>query len=168
MKKFLLVAVLAVLGAVSAQAQVRLGGEIKVWYNNEAEETTYAILPEIGYKMNDKWEIGTEIGFTGSSDQEGLNFKLAPFARYTFLRAGIFSMFGEGGFAVATARHRDTAFNIGLRPGIDVELSEHWSLEAHLGFLGFVANDDGIAEMGTPGFGFNFANGTSFGLIYQF
>lgn len=30
MKKFLLIAVMAVLGAVSAQAQVRLGGEFSV------------------------------------------------------------------------------------------------------------------------------------------
>lgn len=168
MKKFLLIAVLAVLGAVSAKAQVRLGGEVSVWYNNDTENTSYAFMPEIGYKLNDRWEVGTEIGFTGHSNQSGLNFKMAPFARYTFLRAGMFSMFGEGGFAVATSKHRDTAFNIGLRPGIDVELSEHWSLEAHLGFLGFATNKDGIAGMQESGFGFDFANGTSFALIYQF
>lgn len=168
MKKFLLIAVMAVWGAVSAQAQVRLGGEFSVWYNSDAENTSYMFMPEIGYKLNDKWEVGTHIGFSGNSDQEGLDFKLAPFARYTFLRAGMFSMFGEGGFGVATRKHHNTAFNIGLRPGIDVELSEHWSLEAHLGFLGFVANDDGIGEMGPSGFGFDFKSGTSFGLIYQF
>ncbi len=168
MKKFLLIAVMAVLGAVSAQAQVRLGGEVAVWYNSNSENTSYTIMPEIGYKLNNQWEVGTHIGFSGNSDQEGLNFKLAPFARYTFLRAGIFSMFGEGGFTVATAKHKDTAFKIGLRPGVDVELSEHWSLEAHLGFLGFAANDDGIGGMASSGFGFDFASGTSFGLIYQF
>ena len=168
MKKFLLIAVLAVLGAVSAKAQVRLGGEVSVWYNNDTENTSYAFMPEIGYKLNDRWEVGTEIGFTGRSNESGVNFKMATFARSTFLRAGMFSMFGEGGFAVATSKHRDTAFNIGLRPGIDVELSEHWSLEAHLGFLGFATNKDGIAGMQESGFGFDFANGTSFGLIYQF
>lgn len=168
MKKFLLIAVMAVLGAVSAQAQVRLGGEVSVWYNNDAENTSYTFMPEIGYKLNNKWEVGTHIGFSGNSDQEGLNFKLAPFARYTFLRAGMFSMFGEGGFTVATAKHKDTAFNIGLRPGIDVELSEHWSLEAHLGFLGFAADKSGIISEQGSGFGFDFKSGTSFGLIYQF
>lgn len=40
MKKFLLIAVLAVLGAVSAKAQVRLGGEVSVWYNNDTENTS--------------------------------------------------------------------------------------------------------------------------------
>lgn len=168
MKKFLLIAVMAVLGAVSAKAQVRLGGEVAVWYNSDSENTSYTIMPEIGYKLNNQWEVGTHIGFSGNSDQEGLNFKLAPFARYTFLRAGIFSMFGEGGFAVATAKHKDTAFNIGLRPGIDVELSEHWSLEAHLGFLGFAADKNEILSERGSGFGFDFASGTSFGLIYQF
>lgn len=168
MKKFLMVAILAVLGAVSAKAQVRLGGEVMVWYNNDTEVTSYKFIPEIGYKFNDRWEVGTDIGFAGNSNQEGLSFELAPFARYTFLRAGMFSMFGEGGFAVATAKHKDTAFNIGLRPGVDLELSEHWSLEAHLGFLGFATNKGGIAGMQASGFGFDFANGTSFGLIYQF
>lgn len=168
MKKFLLIAVMAVLGAVSAQAQVRLGGEVSVWYNSDAENTSYTFMPEIGYKLNNKWEVGTHIGFSGNSDQEGLNFKLAPFARYTFLRAGMFSMFGEGGFTVATQKHHDTAFNIGLRPGIDVELSEHWSLEAHLGFLGFAADKSGIISEQGSGFGFDFKSGTSFGLIYQF
>ena len=67
MKKLVLVAFFAVLGFVSVQAQVRLGGSVKVWYDNESEVTTYTLMPEFGYKLNDKWEVGTFIGFNGGA-----------------------------------------------------------------------------------------------------
>lgn len=184
MKKFVLVAFFAVLGFVAAQAQVRLGGSVKVWYDNESEVTTYTLMPEFGYKLNDKWEVGTFIGFNGgalkdSNMKTAFSFAFKPFARYTFLRSGIFSMFCEGGIDIVAGNsryisngHKDfdnsTAFAIGFRPGIDIELSEHWSLESHLGFLGYSANEKGVFGAYNPGVGFSFANGTSLGLIYQF
>lgn len=184
MKKFVLVAVFAVLGFVAAQAQVRLGGAVNLWYNQESEVTTYTLMPEIGYKLSDQWEVGTFIGFNGGAKSDSnvktaFSFAFKPFARYTFLRSGIFSMFCEGGFDLVcgnagsmTSGHKQfsnsTAFAIGFRPGIDIELTEHWSLESHLGFLGYSANEKGVFGAYDPGVGFSFANGTSLGLIYQF
>lgn len=168
MKKLILAAIFAAVSFVSTQAQVRLGGEFSVWYDSKDKSTDYVVRPEIGYKINNLWEVGTTIGFAGNSDESGLSFNMAPFARYTFIRAGIFSMFGEATVGVATRKHCDTAFHIGLRPGVDLELSRHWSLEAHLGFLGYSANNDHIAGAYNPGVGFDFGSATSFALIYQF
>lgn len=184
MKKLVLVAFFAVLGFVSVQAQVRLGGSVKVWYDNESEVTTYTLMPEFGYKLNDKWEVGTFIGFNGgalsdSDRKTASSFAFKPFARYTFLRAGIFSMFCEGGFDIVAGNagsmsrgykefDNSTAFAIGFRPGVDIELTEHWSLESHLGFLGYSANEHYVFGAYNPGVGFSFANAMSLGLIYQF
>lgn len=167
MKKFLLIAVMAVLGAVSTQAQVKLGGEVKVWYHTDAEVTSYALMPEIGYKFNNKWEAGAQIGFAGVGD-DAFSFIFSPYGRYSIYKSGIFSFFGEGGFAVGAAKHRDTGFQIGLRPGVEVELGKHWCMEAHLGFLGFSANDDKVPGLVRSGVGFDFANGASFSLMYEF
>lgn len=184
MKKFVLAAVMAVVSFVSVQAQVRLGGSVSLWYNQDSEVTTYTLMPEIGYKLNDKFEVGTFVGFNGgalsdSNRKTAFSFAFKPFVRYTFLRSGIFSMFCEGGFDIVTGNASEidggvktfnnrTAFAIGFRPGIDVELTKNWSLESHLGFLGYSANEKHVFGAYHSGIGFTFANAVSLGLIYQF
>lgn len=65
MKKILMTMVAAVI-AVSASAQVYLGGSIGVGVSkvkNGEEKTTFKLLPEIGYGINGNWAVGTVIGW---------------------------------------------------------------------------------------------------------
>lgn len=63
MKKVLML-VVVVMAALSVSAQdIRLGGGISLWRNDDADLTSFSITPEIGVELNSKWEIGGELGF---------------------------------------------------------------------------------------------------------
>ena len=66
MKKFLMTVVATALVAVSANAQVYVGGNFGVASSKVKggeSVTTYAVLPEIGYNLNKDWALGTTVGF---------------------------------------------------------------------------------------------------------
>ena len=63
MKKIILTALVAV-ASLSANAQVWLGGSLGFNYTkqsikggSDASMTTFSIAPEIGYSLNDKWDL---------------------------------------------------------------------------------------------------------------
>ena len=65
MKKIIMTLAAAII-AVSASAQVYMGGSVgisSVKIGGGDSETTYKVLPEIGYNLNDKWAIGAYLGF---------------------------------------------------------------------------------------------------------
>ena len=65
MKKLFMTLVAAVI-AVSASAQVYIGGNAGIAstkIGDQDSKTTYKVLPEIGYKINQDWAIGTVIGW---------------------------------------------------------------------------------------------------------
>ena len=65
MKKILMTMVAAVI-AVSASAQVYVGGTLGIGVSKVKggdEVTTYRVLPEVGYSFNDDWAIGTVLGW---------------------------------------------------------------------------------------------------------
>ena len=59
----------AVCFAATMNAQVYVGGSLgfNAWSSQEnagdRSETTFKIMPEIGYNINDSWAIGTVIGY---------------------------------------------------------------------------------------------------------
>ena len=68
MKKFLLVAALVV-ASLSANAQVYLGGGISLHSEDPGEgdtKTTINLVPELGYKLDDKLSIGVKLGYEHS------------------------------------------------------------------------------------------------------
>ena len=161
MKKVILTALVAV-ASLAANAQVWIGGE--VGYNHQrttidkveiAKSNNFALLPEIGYKLNDKFDVATKIGFAhGENGSEILGidvpvnyeyantFVLSPYVRYTFAKAGDFSFFADGGFTylhghVCGDENSTNAWQIAIKPGIAYSLSEKVSLVAHIGGIGY-------------------------------
>ena len=63
----------AVCFAATMNAQVYVGGSLgfNAWSSQEnagdRSETTFKIMPEIGYNINDSWAIGTVIGYESNS-----------------------------------------------------------------------------------------------------
>ena len=169
--------------AVSMSAQVYVGGSVSVnafssqkfaATHADQSETTFKILPEIGYNLNEEWAIGTVIGYENNKwDRiEGSEsaFTFNPYARYTFLKSGKVSLFVDGGVDFTTASKADwTRLGIGLKPGLAVSLSDNISFVSHVGFVGYkVTNPDGddnnTSKVGVDLSGENL----TFGLYFNF
>lgn len=178
-KLFSLIAVAFV--AMSVNAQVYVGGSlgINAWSSQknagDRSETTFTILPEVGYNLNDEWAVGTVIGYV-SDKWTGVNgisesaFTFNPYARYTYLKAGKVSLFVDGGVDFTTASKADwNELAIGLKPGLAVSLSDNISFVSHLGFIGYdVLNPDGD-DNNTSKFGLDLnGNNLTFGLYFNF
>jgi hypothetical protein len=178
-KLFSLIAVAFV--AMSVNAQVYVGGSlgINAWSSQknagDRSETTFSILPEVGYNLNDEWAVGTVIGYV-SDKWVGVNgisesaFTFNPYARYTYLKAGKVSLFVDGGVDFTTASKADwNELAIGLKPGLAVSLSDNISFVSHLGFIGYdVYNPDGD-DNNISKFGLDLSgNNLTFGLYFNF
>ena len=187
--------------AMTASAQIYVGGQIgfstssvnaDIEGTNSISGTSFKILPEVGYKLNDKWAVGIQVGYSqgisafgtfdvndfrslaknvgsaafdvlGSnseivdgSDSKAPNIKLnafrvAPYVRYTFLKAGNFDFFLEGGVAYTNIKAKNVseltskipddptinAFEIAVRPGITFNINQNAQVVAKIGALGY-------------------------------
>lgn len=161
---------------LAASAQVYVGGEVGFWRNWDSNRTTFRLAPEIGYNLSDKWAMGGELAY-GHRYSRGIkvnSFEISPYARFTYAKLGPVNLFLDGGFMFATTKVKDAddssnAWNVGIKPGLSVNLTEKLSFVAHMGFLGYQDADDDVKDMYEPGFGFNFSgNSLMFGVYYNF
>ncbi|MDE7111054.1 MAG: porin family protein [Muribaculaceae bacterium] len=183
MKKLLAFAAAAAV-SLSAFAQDNLknlyvGGSLGVWRNQSDKVTSVTIAPEVGYNLNDTWSVGAQIGYRylGNSSAKNSSFIFDPYARWTYLRAGMVQLFVDGGvdFSLGhTSWEGDdsdvsASFGIGLKPGVALNLNKNFSIIAHFGFLGYQGANK-AAEVGgfKKGFGFDFNNSVNFGFYYTF
>ncbi len=164
MKKILTAIVLMVC-AISVKAQVYVGGSAGLWYDHDAKTTSFSLLPEVGYKFNEKWNLGTEIGIDlkGNSGSTSTTFIFTPYSRYTFAKAGKVNFFCDGTLELAVSKG-NTGFGIGLKPGLSVEITDKLDFIGHVGFLGFRSD-----YLGHNGFGFALSGSDlNIGLNYTF
>ncbi len=172
MKKVILAAMVA-FSSLAANAQVWVGGSLGFDIASpEVGEstTTFTIAPEVGYTLNEKWDIAIALNDTYKScDGESANsISVEPYARYTFAQSGKASFFVDGGFGFGREESLEgeeaESFHIGLRPGLKVALSEKFTLVTTTGWLGY-KNVKDTKET----FGFNVNNNAlKFGLYYSF
>lgn len=85
MKKILMTMVAALGLAISANAQVYVGGGFAVQGHDNGGNTytTYKFLPEVGYNLNENWAVGTVFGWTGATKNGKKSFDINPYARFT-------------------------------------------------------------------------------------
>lgn len=182
MKKLFLTLVVALI-SVSAAAQVYVGGEVGYWRDYQDNKTSFTIAPEVGYNLSDKWAIGLSFGYAHNYTGDAAHFtdglkvnavSVNPYARFTYAKFGPVNLFLDGGFDFDVAKVKDaddsyTAWNIGVKPGVAVNLTEKLSFVAHVGFVGYQDADDEIADAYDRGFGFKLSgNNLKFGLYYNF
>lgn len=192
MKKLFLAIVMAV-AAFSAQAQIYVGGEAGFWRDYDNNKTSVKLYPEIGYNLDEKWSVGTKIGYeydygaTTGQVIEGIgttlkvktkthSFIIAPYARYIYAKFGPVNLFLDGGFSFFTYKEEidgqkedaKNAWEVGVKPGLSVNLTEKLSFVSHVGFLGW-RDSDGSKIWDKEGFGFDLSgNSLTFGLYYNF
>lgn len=180
MKKLFLAAAMMV-ASLAASAQVYVGGSLGFQsikpYDGAETSTTFSIMPEIGYNLDDNWAVGLQLGYTSSnadSDFEKTDFtkaiiNLNPYARYTFAKTGIASFFVDGGltFNFYTADAEGMVWGIGVRPGVKLAVSEKVDVIGKLGYLGYAAANEKAGK--GSAFGLNINNtDIEFGVNFNF
>lgn len=165
MKKFALLLLMVMCAASAVKAQnVYLVGAGDFWHNDEGDEdyTIVSIAPEIGVRLGCKWALGTELSYTFLNDKGVKNntFVVAPYARYSLVERGCVSLFIDSGFGFSYTKEKgkdsDTGFEIGWKPGVAIKLTDHFSLIAKTGFLGY--RDDYRSDPTGNGFGLGINN----------
>lgn len=191
MKKIIstLLLAIATLGTTAQAGDWYVGGNIGFMHRSQkidnAIVTTneFSIQPEVGYNANDTWSFGGHIGYlyrNYAGQDINLNlFSINPYARYTFFRTSnnLVQLFVDGGVGVgvgSTSKNGDSStactYEIGLKPGIAINITDHFSVLAHIGFLGYHGANDNAKAGGEPEYGgVNFSSqNLNFGLYYTF
>ena len=202
MKKMILTALVAV-ASLAANAQVWVRGEVgfsatKASFdgNKEGAAARFNFLPEIGYTLNDKFDIALTIGLSHANSNgdyyegsqkfdviggnlEDVNrnaFTINPYVRYKFAKTGDFTFFVDGGFSYTMIHYSNTSlatyddnanqWALGFKPGISYSLTDKVSLVAHVGDLGYAFYKWGDQKSNT--FDMGISNNISFGAYVSF
>ena len=169
MKK-LVICLFVALAAMSAKAQdVYVGGTLNIWGGDDV--TRFGIAPEVGYNFNEHWAVGGTLEFSHAKNNgiKSNAFAIAPYARYTYFKNDVLSLFVDGGFGFSTQGVKGAdnvnGVEIGFRPGLSFAVTDHLSLLTKIGFLGY--RDDYMH--GSNGGGLSLSSGDlSFGFYYTF
>lgn len=172
----------AAMMTVAASAQVYVGGSIGIGSVKSGAadaETTYKIVPEIGYNINDEWAIGIAFGYQKGAcalgqgaytqDVDAKMFGVNPYVRNTFLKTKYVNVFVDGGLTYANVKDIGNDFEIGLKPGVALNFNDKLSFVAHIGFIGyetFSPKGDGKSS-NTVGVDLD-GNNITFGLYWNF
>ena len=168
--------------AVCASAQVYVGGNVGIASVDEGgddSETVYSFLPEVGYKFNDTWGIGTQFGWSKGnlgaragelavSDFETHTFEINPYVRFNAVKTKVINLFLDGTVGYKHYNGAGDQYSIGIKPGVELKLNK-FSLLAHVGFLGYQKYDPKGEGDGVNVWGLDF-DGTniSLGVLYNF
>ena len=177
MKKIMLSLAMALV-SVCASAQVYIGGTAGISSNKIGDgdsKTAYTLMPEIGYEFNNKWEAGLEIGIKKgnvcelSAVPEATTFIVAPYVRYTAVETKLVDFFFEGTIGYGSvSKGGGDFYEVGIKPGLAVKLSNHVDFITKVGFLGYRGYSPEHGESSST-FGVDVdATNISFGAIYKF
>ena len=177
MKKIMLSLAMALV-SVCASAQVYIGGTAGISSNKIGSgdsKTAYTLMPEIGYEFNNKWEAGLEIGIKKGDVCElkdvpkATKFIVAPYVRYTAVETKLVNLFVEGTIGYGSvSKGGGDSYEVGIKPGLAVKLSDHVNFITKVGFLGYRGySPDHGDNWSTFGVDVDASN-ISFGAIYKF
>lgn len=180
MKKLFAIALFAVM-ALTASAQLYVGGTLNAWRDNKDKKTLFTIEPEISYDFSEEFGIGGSIewDYIHRSGSNTNKFSINPYVCYTFIEIGPVEFFVEGligvgfgktSYSGATTSPTAITWKAGFRPGIEIEICDHVNIETHIGFLGYKGvNNAGRTQDYENGWGLRFSSeDISIGACYKF
>lgn len=176
MKKIMMT-IAAAFVATAMNAQGYIGGS--VGFASESYDgnstTVWSIMPEVGYNISENIAIGAVLGYgeAGKDEAKVKKFSVAPYARFTVAKLEKINVFIDGGVGYTNTKVagvKTNEFEVGLKPGVAVNLNDKLSFVTHFGFLGFnTSKPDYDGAKATNTFGFNLdGNNLTFGLYYNF
>lgn len=154
MKKLFLTLALAFAGILAANAQVWVGGGLGA--SIQKNHTSLAIAPEVGYAINDQWQVAlgagygfnqTKVDVLGETITTNTNtLALQPYVRYVATTVGKFSLFFDlcGDFGLLDDARE---YAVTVQPGIAWMATDHWTAAFRFGKVGYDHN-----FYGTDGF----------------
>lgn len=149
-----------------------VGGAVTFWTNLESKSILFHLHPEAGWRFNNNWAAGVLLGYGFESERHGQarenhhSLRVSPFVRFYYLHRGPFNLYLDGGvgynYATPIGAEGSTGhhgFELGVRPGACVDLTEGLCLCLRMGFLGYRKNYFTGEEPGlsSNGFGVRFA-----------
>ncbi|MDR0420561.1 MAG: hypothetical protein LBH30_03810 [Prevotellaceae bacterium] len=146
MKKIILSAIIIMATVISANAQENrwfIGGKAGFWNGKEngTKTTVYTVAPEVGFRFTENIALATYFEYSHFTQKvNGKNTKtdaitIAPYVRYTFFKSGIVNVFVDG--AAAFGLSDLDGFEVGIKPGIAMDVTNNLSLVANFGFIGY-------------------------------
>lgn len=196
MKKFLLIATLAICSFANAQkGSILVGGNIEYTSKNvdfqvgEAKTNTFSFSPKVGYQFNDNWTVGGEFTVASSKKDNGLvenkvnAFKLGAFVRYSVPLSSTFSVFADlgAGFqnlkdktyttvgnTTSTAKTKADGMYVGITPALFINMKKGFGLNFSIGGLGYetLSYDNNGPDVND--FYFNFGKTVNIGISKNF
>ena len=174
MKKKILTAITAIFVlCLEASAQWYVGGNVQFDTRFSSDGTTALdFTPDIGYSFG-RWSVGASLNtymyFNEEHALSSLQASISPYVEYYFPVNGFLSFFLEGGlglryssFNMAEGKGNATfSFNPYIAPGLEVTMSEHWSVLAHIARLSFNSEQRTLFLNG-------YSDALSVGLYYSF
>ena len=176
MKKLLFV-IAALASCMSISAKIWVEGDVYYWsqsqYYVDDNTVQWGLVPTVGMSLNDKLSVGLAVGLEGykCGARDYTDIKINPFARYTLIESGDFSLFAQGGVGYSHSTDSDGSWSLWLNvlPGIKYSFNENFAVVAKMSCLYFSHDsNDGVL---TPKNNFDLDLDTSlfsFGLIYEF
>ncbi len=178
MKKVFIIVSLVLTG-ITANAQWYAGGSLNFGTatdkdndgNKQNTVTSFGLSPEIGYYLNDRFDIGLAFGIgtastknhTADTKRTITTWSVAPYVRYSFIQFGKFEVIGRGSLSVEGAKAKDesdneiksTTFGINITPVLAYNLTDHLTLQTGLNFASIGFNSTNVKDGGSEN-GFNF------------
>ncbi|AWG24279.1 hypothetical protein FK004_03090 [Flavobacterium kingsejongi] len=167
------------------QGDVFMTGSIGIGSESTGDNKTnsFNVKPKAAYFLTENIAVGAALGFMSGKtevplapDVKTTEFSVGVFGRYYFTPGSTFSVFGELGVDYihskqeALTEDTSNAFRIGLAPGVNYFVSQHFALEATFGVLSYRTNNpstDGVDNTDNFNLGLNFTD-INLGLIYRF
>ena len=155
MRKIALTSLLAVFAVSGAHAATDyfVGGSFGFSTDNE-HNSAFEIVPEFGWKYNDKWDFGVRAGFMRDHNHDAsvsmYQYAAGVFARYNLVQFGdlkvllrgdayvSFNTLDEEGFDTETW----ASMGLSVAPMVTYDISESFTLYAKLNFLSIDAGYD--------------------------
>ena len=173
MKKIFMTLVAAVM-ALCVNAQVYVGGGVGVYNvsDDDDDATFFKFVPEVGYTFNDNWAAGVAFGWEGATDGGKKTVSINPYARYTFTNNKVVNVFVDGSIGYSHSYNAGIdadGLEIGLKPGVAVNLGGNLSFVTHVGFIGYQHAKDNNFKDKTDVWGVDVdGRNITFGLYYNF
>ena len=139
MKKYILSAFLVMTTIFSISAQDYkwwAGGKTTLWAGDN--ESTVIVAPEIGRHLNQYFTAAASIGFHSySSDyvDDISGIVLNPYIRYNAFKKGVLFGYIDGGAEFGLGDF--DFFQVGLKPGIAVAITNRFVVALQYGFIGY-------------------------------
>ena len=192
MKKFLLIATLAICSFANAQkGSILVGGNIEYTSKNtdfqgdERKESEFGFSPKVGYQFNDNWTVGGEFTVASSKDDRGMTeyktnaFKIGAFVRYSVPLSSTFSVFADLGAGFKNQTDKSYTGNtstkakadgmyVGITPALFINMKKGFGLNFSIGGLGYetLSYDNNGPDVNE--FYFNFGKTVNIGISKNF